>query len=188
MKSIKIADTNSQLIIRSAELGDARAVSAILADSFYELPQFLSWIYPFLGFTIAEDLRYRMRSASPYYCCLVADSRCNGRLAIAATIEISLRSTSFWSESDRFPYISNLAVKKNYRRQGIASKLLAKCEEIALDWGYQEILLHVVDTNYSAKQLYCQNGYQILQIKPNWGQFWVGNPPRLLLKKIIQSD
>lgn len=185
MKSIKIADTNSQLIIRSAEFADAGAIGAILASSFYELPKFVDWIYPFLQFTIGEDLRYRMRLAAPYYCCLVASSPGDGRPNIVGTVEISLRSTSFWSDRDRFPYISNLAVKKNYRRQGVASRLLAKCEQIALDWGYREILLHVIDTNYSAKQLYCRNGYRVLQIKPHWSRFWNFNPPRLLLAKNI---
>ncbi|WP_052055583.1 GNAT family N-acetyltransferase [Myxosarcina sp. GI1] len=187
MKSTNNADTNFQLVIRSAQLADTREIGGILASSFYELPQFVDWIYPLLRFTIGEDLRYRMRLAAPYYCCLVALAHSGDSQSIVGTVEISLRSTSFWTDSDRFPYISNLAVKKNYRRQGVASKLLARCEQIARNWGYREIFLHVIESNYSAKQLYCQNEYQILQIKPIWGQLLPYNPSRLLLKKTIQS-
>ena len=103
------------------------------------------------------------------------------------TIEVALRST-LWSASPQYPYISNLAVAHNYRRLGIGSKLLTACEQAALDWGYQETRLHVLDRNESAKQLYCQNGYQISQIEPNWGNLWFDYSPRLLLKKMISTS
>lgn len=187
MKSTNNADTNFQLIIRSAEFADTREISAILASSFYQLPQFIDWLYPFIRFTIGEDLRYRMRLATPNYCCLVALADNHEGLTLAGTVEISLRSTSWWTDSDRFPYISNLAVKRDYRRQKIASKLLARCEQIAKDWGYEEMFLHVMESNYSAKQLYDRNEYQIIQVKPSWENLLPYNSPRLLLKKTIQS-
>lgn len=182
--------SNSKLIIRPAELADTRAISSVLAKSFYDFPEFATWVYPFLQFTICEDLRYRLRSSPPLYCCLAARVPIQNQdsTIIAGTVEIALRSTSFWSNSSQYPYISNLAVSKNYRRLGIGSQLLAKCEQIALDWGYQETRLHVLDSNNSAKQLYCGNGYQISQIESNWGKFWLDYSPRLLLKKQIQSS
>jgi GNAT superfamily N-acetyltransferase len=180
--------SNSKLIICPAELADTRAISSVLAKSFYDFPEFATWVYPFLQFTICEDLRYRLRSSSPLYCCLVARLPVQNQdsTIIAGTVEITLRSTSFWSNSLQYPYISNLAVNKNYRRLGIGSQLLAKCEQIALDWGYQETRLHVLDSNDSAKQLYCYNGYQISQVESSWGKFWLDYSPRLLLKKQIQ--
>jgi ribosomal protein S18 acetylase RimI-like enzyme len=186
-----------KLTIHPAVIEDTKEISAILAQGFYNFPEFAHWVYPFLRFTINEDLRYRFRSTSPYSRCLVAKmtpksnySNCNqepdSRSVIVGTIEVALRS-ALWSSSPQYPYISNLAVAQKYRRLGIGSQLLTACEQAALDWGYQEIRLHVLDRNESAKQLYCQNGYQISQIEPNWGM-WFDYSPRLLLKKIIPTS
>ncbi|MGD1921812.1 MAG: hypothetical protein ACFCAD_24735, partial [Pleurocapsa sp.] len=65
-------NNNLSLTIHQAELEDTRTVSSILAKSFYEFPEFINWVYPFLQFTINEDLRYRLRSRSPVYACLIA--------------------------------------------------------------------------------------------------------------------
>ena len=194
LKSIeRNVSNNLQLSIQMAVMEDTRAISSVLAKSFYEFPEFANWIYPFLQFTINEDLRYRLRSHSPNYSCLVAklveppssDRQPESNQAIVATAELTLRSASFWSSEPQHPYISNLAVKHDYRCLGIGSQLLTKCEEIALDWGYMETRLHVLDRNESAKRLYCRNGYQITQIENNWGNLWFDCSPRLLLKKHI---
>jgi ribosomal protein S18 acetylase RimI-like enzyme len=188
---------NLKLTIHPAVIEDTKGVSVILAQSFYNFPEFVHWLYPFLRFTINEDLRYRLRATTPYYRCLVAKmipsgnyspdiSEYNCEPIIVGTIEIALRS-ALWSTSPQHPYISNLAVAQDYRRLGIGSRLLIACEQIALDWGYQETQLHVLDGNESAKQLYCRNGYQISQIEPNWGNVWFDYSPRLLLKKFIQT-
>ncbi len=195
---------NLCLTVSPASIEDTRTISSILAQSFYDFPDFIGWVHPFLQFTINEDLRYRLRSRSPVYACLVAkianserrDSReCQRREnslssenIIVGTAEIALRSASFWSNELQYPYISNLAVKQSYRRLGIASQLLTKCEEIALDWGYEETRLHVLDKNDSAKQLYCHNGYHISQIETNWGNLWFDYSSRLLLRKSINTN
>jgi ribosomal protein S18 acetylase RimI-like enzyme len=112
----------------------------------------------------------------------------SSNLIIVGTVEITLRSPALWSNHLQYPYISNLAVNKNYRRLGIGSQLLARCEQIALDWGYQETRLHVLDDNHSAKQLYRNNGYQISRTEANWGNLWLDYSPRLLLKKQISAN
>jgi hypothetical protein len=169
-------ERNLKLTISPAIIEDTKEISAILAQSFYSFPEFAHWIYPFLRFTINEDLRYRLRLTSPHYRCLVAKmipSSNDGQnindseSVIVGTIEVTLRS-AIWQTSPQYPYIS-------------------ACEQAALDWGYRETRLHVLDCNESAKQLYCQNGYQISQIEPNWGSLWFDYSPRLLLKKIIQT-
>ena len=180
----------SEITIYPATIEDTKEISEVLARSFYEFQGLTGLVYPLLQFTIREDLRYRIRSHSPLYCCLVAklpqqNSDSDSKDTVVATAEIALRSGSFWS-SDRIPYISNLAVALDYRRLGIGSQLLSKCEQIALDWGYGETRLHVLDSNYSAKQLYCNYGYQISRVEANWGM-WFDSTPRLLLKKLIQT-
>lgn len=181
-----------KLTIYPAVIEDTKDISTILAQSFYNFPEFAHWVYPLLRFTINEDIRYRLRSTSPHYRCLVAKmtsliNNSSNESVIVGTIEVALRST-LWSASLQYPYISNLAVAQNYRRLGIGSQLLIACEQAALDWGYQETRLHVLDRNESAKQLYCQNGYQISQIEPNWGNLWFDYSPRLLLKKMISTS
>lgn len=185
---------DSKLTVRPATAEDTKAISSVLTQSFYNFPDLVNWVYPFLRFTINEDLRYRLRSHSPLYRCLVAKlvrpqdgdryqtDESNGDLVVG-TAEIALRSLSFWSTNLQYPYISNLAVHRDFRRLGIGSQLLSKCEQIALEWGYQETRLHVLDNNDSAKQLYCNNGYQISQIEANWANLWFDYSPRLLLKK-----
>lgn len=194
-------DGNLQLIIDFAAIEDAKAIGQVLAKSFYSLPEFASWIYPFLQFTISEDIRHRLRSQAPHYCCLVAKLVSQGYQnsvtqrnlgdsspIVVGTIEIALRSPSLWSNSVQYPYISNLAVDKNYRRLGIGQQLLAKCEQAAIDWGYSETHLHVLDNNDAAKQLYGSGGYQISQIEANWSNMWFDYSPRLLLKKQIYPE
>jgi ribosomal protein S18 acetylase RimI-like enzyme len=185
---------DSKLTVRPAAAEDIKAISLVLTQSFYNFPDLVNWVYPFLRFTINEDLRYRLRSHSPLYRCLVAKlvrplngdrhltDESNDDLVVG-TAEIALRSLSFWSTNLQYPYISNLAVHRDFRRLGIGSQLLSKCEQIALEWGYQETRLHVLDSNVSAKQLYCNNGYQISQIEANWANLWFDYSPRLLLRK-----
>ncbi|MGD1922318.1 MAG: hypothetical protein ACFCAD_27550, partial [Pleurocapsa sp.] len=92
-------------------------------------PEFINWVYPFLQFTINEDLRYRLRSRSPVYACLIAkianpdwrgvtenksyENISQSETIIVGTAEIALRSASFWSNEPQYPYFSILAVRQN---------------------------------------------------------------------------
>ena len=169
--------------IRNAQNPDISEIAATIVSSFYDYSGVLIWLYPLLKFTVGEDLRYRLRSGVPFYHCLVATiTDKNKNSVIVGTIEVSLK-VSFWSPTPRYPYISNLAVKSLYRRQGIAKDLLAKCEQLAYSWGYSGIQLHVLENNHSAKQLYLNNGYQIIRKEPYWNGFFDSNSTRLLLRK-----
>jgi ribosomal protein S18 acetylase RimI-like enzyme len=175
-------------IIRQAQTPDISELAETIVASFYGYSGILSWLYPLLQFTVGEDLRYRLRFNSSLYQCLVAtilDEK--AQISLAGTVEISLK-TSLWSAEAQYPYISNLAVKNSYRRQGIAKELLAKCEQIALSWGYDTIQLHVLSHNNSALQLYLNSGYQITRKEMYWEGFFKFNTSRLLLsKKILQN-
>jgi ribosomal protein S18 acetylase RimI-like enzyme len=174
----------NRIIVRPAKLEDSRDLAVILAHSFYDFSEFWDWVYPLLQFTIYEDLRYRFRSRSPLYCCLVASSiDSQGAEQLVGTAEIAIRSPNFWSNNICYPYIANLAVKNNHRRLGVGTKLLSECERIALDWGYRETRLHVLASNNAAKQLYLGNGYQVCQVEPYWGGLLIQGSCRLLLSK-----
>lgn len=57
--------------------------------------------------------------------------------------------------------IINIAVSPDFRRGGIAQKLLEKTEEFALSRGCPSIALEVRESNIPARSLYEKNGYKV---------------------------
>jgi ribosomal protein S18 acetylase RimI-like enzyme len=173
---------------------DLTQLADILALSFHGRDGLVDWIYPLLRLGIYEDLKNRLRSRSEHYICLVAEvaSCVPGSLdrqefpieCLAGTVEMALRSRLAWQvPSSDYPYLSNLAVHPQYRRLGIAQQLLSNCEQTALQWGFSEIYLHVLENNHAARQLYYQAGYRLQQVDWNWSGWLLGQPRRLFLRK-----
>lgn len=183
----------SRFQIRGATPKDLSGVAEILADSFHSRAGIGGWVYPLFRLGIYEDLRNRLNSGSPRYVCLVAvtpattpPSSCD---RLAGTVEMALRSSYPWPfcGSHQYPYLSNLAVRQNCRRQGAAEQLLLTCERIALDWGFQDLYLHVLDNNQQARRLYFKLGYRLHQVDGTWSARLLGKPRRLLLHKHLSS-
>ncbi len=86
------------------------------------------------------------------------------------------------------PYLSNLAVCRTVRRQGIARRLLTTCRTFAQTQGYQDLYLHVLENNQPARQLYTQLGYRFQRVDPSWEEFFWKRPSRLLLRQSIRDD
>lgn len=172
-------------VIRVAQIDDLKYIAEILTLSFHPSEGLLAWLNPLLKLGIYEDLRSRLRSASPHYVCLVAcqeiEETAGKRSEILGTVEVSLRCE--WLGTAHLAYISNLAVTPKHRRRGIAEKLLQKCEQVAFEWGFEEIFLHVLEDNHSAKQLYLKNGYHIQKIEFTLSSWLFKSPKRLLLNK-----
>lgn len=174
--------------VRGAQALDLTNLADILADSFHSRTGIAGWAYPLLRLGIYEDLRNRLRSTPPQYKCLVAVAAIPTTTGvceqIAGTVEIALRFPPSWQpRGSKYPYISNLAVKTSCRRQGAAKQLLLACERTALEWGYSDLYLHVLENNHQARQLYLKSGYQLRQVEPNYGAWLLGHPKRLLLQK-----
>jgi ribosomal protein S18 acetylase RimI-like enzyme len=109
------------------------------------------------------------------------------REAVVGTVEVALRSTYPMPLSNpSFPYLSNLAVHPDYRRLGIAGKLLCASEEMAASRGFPEVYLHVLDDNTAARRLYGQLGYQVQDTTPLWYCWLFRRPRRLLLRKRLR--
>lgn len=89
---------------------------------------------------------------------IVATNRKDEMIGIA-TISIDQNmldnSSSIWN-------ISDVWVHPLFRRNGIATKLVAKCEEIAESRGATEIRLHVYATNQPAAMMYGRLGYSTI--------------------------
>ena len=63
----------------------------------------------------------------------------------------------------RAPLMSNLAVSRQYRRRGLAEKLVEQVEDLVRKkWGYQECFLYVEERNRPAIKLYQKLGYNKL--------------------------
>lgn len=197
-------DRVPQWQVRPAKLEDVAGVADILTDSFHSREGVLGWFYPVLRLGIYEDIRNRLYSASPHHICLVAvemaakitlanDSYSTTDSSLAGTVEMTVRSvpsgvsnsytTDLYQSSHRYPYLSNLAVHPQYRRQGVAAQLLLSCERTALSWGFRDLYLHVLENNYQARQLYFKLGYQLHQTDNSWSTLLLRRPRQLLLHK-----
>ena len=181
----------SDFVIRDVNSEDLYSIAEILADSFHSRTGIMQWLYPVLRLGIYEDLRTRLRSKSPNQIGLVAViptlRDATGNEFVAGTIEMGVRS-SFGRRSSQSLYISNLAVSKTFRRQGVADKLLQACEIKALQWGFKEIDLHVLDNNYPARQLYQKNGYKLQENEHDWMSQFLNQPQKLLLSKDLNQN
>jgi len=173
----------SGLTIRAAKNSELHAVAEVLTDSFHPANGLFFWMYPLVKLGIYEDLRTRINSGSPHYFCLVAIKS----EKLVGTIEVSLKSVCPWSSfTNQYPYIANLAVSKSYRKQGIGKQLLLKCEQVAFEWGFSEIYLHVLEDNESAKKLYFAAGYRLRKVECNFTDWLFKRPKKLLLSKSFQ--
>ncbi|MGA7935515.1 MAG: GNAT family N-acetyltransferase [Kovacikia sp.] len=177
---------SSSFTVRIAQQEDLADLVEILASSFPPQKEITRWLFPLIRMGIYEDLRQRLRSpASPDYVCLVAVAlSSNGSSQVIGTVEIALRSNYFFQvRSAYYPYLSNLAVHLEYRRRGVAQRLLSACEQWVTNQGGHNIHLHVLEDNHDAKQLYFKVGYQFQKGDSFWCRWFLNQPRRLLLHK-----
>ncbi|WP_448561919.1 GNAT family N-acetyltransferase [Trichothermofontia sp.] len=186
----------ARFIARPAQPGDVGMLADILVESFHPQTGWLRLLYPLLRWGMYEDLRSRLYSRNPFYTCLVAvEVRERGEAettvttegVLVGTIEMTLRTASFWQPQGKpYLYLSNLAIRAPYRRRGAAQQLLKACEQIACDWGFQDLYLHVLDNNHPAKRLYLKLGYQVKSAPlPLAYVLNLGRPQQLLLHKRV---
>lgn len=91
-----------------------------------------------------------------------------GEITGCAGIEVSpipynndLKSTKTYNG----PLMSNLAVSKQFRRKGIAEKLVKEVERIVrIEWGYDDCYLYVEERNKAGVKLYQKLGYKKMWI------------------------
>ena len=146
-------------------------------------------LQPLFQLGIREDLRYRLQRPANQYACLVAIPRPRqpgGAEAggdelpsIVGTLELAVRRP-FWT-SDRYIYISNVAVDSGFRRRGIAQKLLQASEAVGRSWGLSRLDLHVMTDNLPARRLYARAGYTVRKDDRSFDIFQ--RSKRMLLRK-----
>eukprot|EP00985_Skeletonema_marinoi_P020558 scaffold12278_cov90-Skeletonema_marinoi.AAC.1 len=67
------------------------------------------------------------------------------------------------------PIIENLAVKEEYRRQGIGKVLLEACEQNVQTWipFHDDIFVQVEDGNFKAKEFFMDNNFKVVYSDDN---------------------
>lgn len=187
-------------LIREACPEDLPQLTDLLTSSFYQRSGWMGWAYPVIKLGIQEDLKQRIKSQKPNYICLTAMSGhqpstadvqrqgqpTRGRGSVAGTLELSERHAWPWQPlRPRYIYLSNLAVRSDLRRRGIAQALLAWAERLALGWQFEDLYLHVMEDNVQARQLYRKAGFTLFQAEES-PYSWLGlQPRRLLLHKSL---
>ncbi|UBF25130.1 GNAT family N-acetyltransferase [Kovacikia minuta CCNUW1] len=172
--------------VRIAQQGDLADLVEILASSFHPQKEIMRWLFPLIRMGIYEDLRQRLKApSSANYICLVAVSSSPNHFSrVVGTVEIALRANyPFQIRGSYYPYLSNLAVHTDYRRHGVAQRLLDACEHWVIDQGFYNIHLHVLEDNFAAKQLYLKAGYQLQSADAVWCSWLLKRPRKLLLQK-----
>ena len=179
---------SGSVYVRPAVLADLPEVAEVLAKSFYPPLGWQRWFYPLFRFSIHEDLKQRLQGGHEHYRCLTAISpgRSTQQPTVVGTVEVAYRQPNLWTfNRSQWVYLSNLAVCQRYRRQGVARRLLQAAEHLSLDWGFQELSLHVMADNAQARQLYQTMGYQLHRVEPTLFSLLNFQPSRLLLKKAV---
>ncbi|BAY25738.1 GCN5-related N-acetyltransferase [Calothrix sp. NIES-2100] len=179
-----------QFQIRAATPADLHGVAEIISESFHSQQGIWGWAFPLLRLGIYEDLKHRLASPAPHHICLVAaETTGDGANNLVGTVELGVRFSNSWTQAGRsFPYLSNLAVRPQYRRHGLASGLLRNCEKVSQEWGFQDLYLHVLENNYQARQLYFKLGYRVHKVESNWNIFLLKSSNQILLHKDLRNN
>jgi ribosomal protein S18 acetylase RimI-like enzyme len=174
------------LQVRIATPDDLMSIAQIVAESFHSQEGLWGWAFPLFRVGIYEDLRHRLNYPRSRHLCLVAVDVATEDYKIMGTIEIGVRLSDIWTDINQsFPYLSNLAIHPSYRRLGVASSLLFRCEQISQEWGFQDLYLHVLEDNYQARQLYFKLAYQVYKVESPWNALFLNRSRQILLHKRI---
>lgn len=199
-----IVNTSSQIEIDSAQIeirpvheDEIHCVADVITRSFHFDRGWMAWFTPLFKIGIAEDLRNRLRTRVPsalhskpqQQVCSIALCVDRDQSCISGTVEVGVRTAERHRQNQyRYVYLSNLAVSKDFRRRGIAQKLIESCEQQTVSWGYTEIHLHVMGNNERGRNLYQKLGYEVVSSELVWSIIPWHRPERLFLRKQLGSS
>jgi ribosomal protein S18 acetylase RimI-like enzyme len=187
-----IALDPQQIEIRAVREEEIHCVAEIITRSFHFDRGWMGWFTPLFKLGIAEDLRHRLRTnatsanqtKSHQQVCSIAVYPDRGQMRVIGTIEVGVRINNYRQHTpQRYVYISNLAVSRDFRRRGVASELITSCEQLTKTWGYSKIHLHVMANNERGRNLYQKLGYEIVSSEFVWSIIPWHRPERLFLCK-----
>ena len=173
--------TPASFAIRPCRYADLPVVSDIIINSFYQTSP-----YPFKHLYLLAELN-RLQQNFPYndaqrHVMLVATTIGNNE--VVAFCDIDARPATRAIDPPR-PYLSDLAVRPDCRRRGIAKHMVQECERIAThDMNRRELYIRVEENNTAAVQMYNGLGYEPL----GHHIFGVQDTTVLLRKYLMEPD
>lgn len=146
------SDQSREFFIRRALPADMGTASRILADAFFGDKNFFTYQYERLQtyLSLEFDFPKRYDQHDMFVACRSTDGM------VVAVCDIDNRPAL----KER-PYMCNLAVCPEWRNQGLAKALVAKCEEQVLEWDSTELHLKARQRNGAAVALYKSLGYEV---------------------------
>ena len=157
-------------------------MAALLLEGFKLVPLGLGLFSGMMSAGLQADIRYRMAKPSLYQAFVAV----NAIEQVVGTVEVQIQqSTSWLGLTGRYGYLSNLTVDFRYRRSGLAAALIKACEQQVIDWDEEQMLLHVMAENTSARRLYLRSGYRIQSRRHGLFLFAGKREERLLLNRSL---
>jgi len=146
-----------------------RPVSVLCAECLFDIDMASEQEFALMANEVSRDMLVhfspRNREANAL---LVAEEERSGDIVGSVGIELlalsprAVRGNRVSAEEDvsMRPLLSNLAVSRQFRRRGIADRLCRGAEQVAREWGSEEVLLKVEKGNRAATRLYNKLGYR----------------------------
>ncbi len=120
---------------------DFEVISPILSSNFDD-------------FWSSENLKSELNNPASHY-------------IVAKINNVIVGFAGIWKSVDDV-HITNIVVKKDFRKKGIGSLLLQKLIELTKNLNYKELTLEVNALNEPAKQLYLKFGFKNLGIRKKY--------------------
>ncbi len=80
--------------------------------------------------------------------------------------------------------INIIAVTRDYRKKGIATKLLNEAFLVLSEMGVNKVFLEVRKSNHSAQNLYKSTGFTVIGLRP---KYYKGVEDAILMEKILKE-
>mmetsp|Transcript_4163 Transcript_4163/g.6166 ORF Transcript_4163/g.6166 Transcript_4163/m.6166 type:complete len:265 (-) Transcript_4163:2053-2847(-) len=178
-------DRQSDFYIRKAIFADLGSISEILTYGFYhQKTNFITYQLEKLTLFLSLESTFSKQQTlsqqeKMHSIMLVACKTTDGRVIGVCEVDNSpplpkRKSRNYFEMVEEFqqaekdqleprPYMFNLAVHKDSRRQGIATALVRKCEDIAVtQWKAQKLHLKVREESKMTKAWYENLGYKVM--------------------------
>lgn len=160
--AMRTDDFATPVKLRDVQYDELAEASSLLVTSFFERE---SHLFAFHAVRASRELgRLRENHGSNKHVQLLARS---GDGAAVGYVDLDLRPlTGARNDASKFPrpYLSDLAVRPDFRRRGIAMRLVQRCEQAALARGGVEIFLQVETSNVPALAMYAKLGYDVWRL------------------------
>lgn len=158
-------------MIKKIETADIKSVMNLIGASVEHMFKngIDQWdsIYPDRD-TVSTDIK------NSYAYGYFVDNEPAGYMALSTRYDVEYNDVNWKYNHDNSLILHRLTVHPKHQRKGIARKMMAYCEEYAIDNGYNTIRFDTFSENPGAMTLYKSLGYSIPgYVNFRKGKFWV---------------